>query len=223
MPQKAAIGSAGLGPSTTTANARSNVSPSACQRAMRISSPEPVRGRGLGHLPQAEVDALGEQHVEQTDAVASGPLDAEDAVFDAPASAPSLPVTPHPVRQVGLVLAQPAPPARLTTVGPATRRLRQSGSSSAAPSPAVAVNDPVDGLALHLEHGYRGGGLRPACGCGRGACRTCRDRLGRACRATLAGGSTPARGAGAGPPSRAPGRPRAEFKRCGTGSADSCR
>ena len=96
--------------------------------------PEPVRGRGLGHLPQAEVDALGEQHVEQTDAVAAGlpgsqvreglgepggvvhleedvrdarlghppvevgdhvsspvrhsgfrPLDAEDAVFDAPA------------------------------------------------------------------------------------------------------------------------------------------
>ena len=34
--------------------------------------PEPVRGRGLGHLPQAEVDSLGEQHVEQTDAVAAG-------------------------------------------------------------------------------------------------------------------------------------------------------
>ena len=34
--------------------------------------PEPVRGRGLGHLAQAEVDALGEQHVEQTDAVAAG-------------------------------------------------------------------------------------------------------------------------------------------------------
>ena len=34
--------------------------------------PEPVRGRGLGHLPQPEVDALGEQHVEQTDAVAAG-------------------------------------------------------------------------------------------------------------------------------------------------------
>ena len=34
--------------------------------------PEPVRGSGLGHLAQAEVDALGEQHVEQTDAVATG-------------------------------------------------------------------------------------------------------------------------------------------------------
>ena len=34
--------------------------------------PEPVRGRGLGHLAQAEVDALGEQHVEQADAVAAG-------------------------------------------------------------------------------------------------------------------------------------------------------
>ena len=30
-----------------------------------------MRGRGLGHLAQAEVDALGEQHVEQTDAVAA--------------------------------------------------------------------------------------------------------------------------------------------------------
>ena len=29
-----------------------------------ISSQEPVRGRGLGHLAQPEVDALGEQHVE---------------------------------------------------------------------------------------------------------------------------------------------------------------
>ena len=34
--------------------------------------PEPVRGRGLGHLAQAEVDALGELHVEQTGAVAAG-------------------------------------------------------------------------------------------------------------------------------------------------------
>ena len=31
-----------------------------------------MRGRGLGHLAQAEVDALGEQHVEQTDAVTAG-------------------------------------------------------------------------------------------------------------------------------------------------------
>ena len=34
--------------------------------------PEPVRGRGLGHLAQGEVDALGEQHVEHADAVAAG-------------------------------------------------------------------------------------------------------------------------------------------------------
>ena len=34
--------------------------------------PEPVRGRGFGHLAQAEIDALGEQHVEQADAVATG-------------------------------------------------------------------------------------------------------------------------------------------------------
>ena len=34
--------------------------------------PEPVRVRGLGHLAQTEVDALGEEHVEQTDAVAAG-------------------------------------------------------------------------------------------------------------------------------------------------------
>ena len=52
-------------------------------------------------------------------------------------------------------------------------------------------------LALRLEHVVEAG-LRPACDCGRGACRTCR-RPGRACRATLGAGSTPARGAGAGP------------------------
>jgi len=34
--------------------------------------PEPVRGGGLGHLAQAEVDALGEQHVSRPDAVAAG-------------------------------------------------------------------------------------------------------------------------------------------------------
>ena len=34
--------------------------------------PEPVRGRGFGHLAQAEIDAPGEQHVEQADAVATG-------------------------------------------------------------------------------------------------------------------------------------------------------
>ena len=42
-------------------------------------------------------------------------------------------------------------------------------------------------------------------GCGRGACRTCR-RPDRGCHATPGGGSTPGRGAGAGPPSCAPGR-----------------
>ena len=52
---------------------------------------------------------------------------------------------------------------------------------------------------------------------GRGACRTCR-RPDRACRVTPGAGSTPARGAGTGPPSsRAPGRPR-RFERCGTRS-----
>ena len=71
VPQKAAIGSAAWA-STTTANARSNASPSTCQRAMRINSQNPVRGRGLGHLAEAEVDSLGEQHVEQTDAVVAG-------------------------------------------------------------------------------------------------------------------------------------------------------
>ena len=40
VPQKAAIGSAAWA-STTTANARSNASPSTCQRAMRISSQNP--------------------------------------------------------------------------------------------------------------------------------------------------------------------------------------
>ena len=31
-----------------------------------------MRGRGVGHLAQAEIDSLGEQHVEQADAVATG-------------------------------------------------------------------------------------------------------------------------------------------------------
>ena len=31
-----------------------------------------MRGRGFGHLAQAEINSLGEQHVEQTDAVATG-------------------------------------------------------------------------------------------------------------------------------------------------------
>ena len=71
-----------------------------------------------------------------------------------------------------------------------------SGSSSTAPERAVAMNDPVDGLALRLEHVVEAG-FDQLGDCGRGACRTCR-RLGRACRATPGAGSTPARGAGAG-------------------------
>ena len=44
-----------------------------------------------------------------------------------------------------------APPARLTAAGPAARRRRRR--DRAAPRrAAVAVNDPVDGLALRLEH-----------------------------------------------------------------------
>ena len=39
---------------------------------LRTTGRQAVRGRGLGHLAQAEVDAFGEQHVEQTDAVAAG-------------------------------------------------------------------------------------------------------------------------------------------------------
>ena len=86
--------------------------------------------------------------------------------------------------------------------------------------PAVALNDPVDGVALRLEHVVETI-RRPASDCGRGACRTCR-RLGRACRATPGAGSTPARGDGEGAPSCAPGR-LTRCAHCGTGSAGSCR
>ena len=49
MPQKAAIGSAAWA-STTTANARSNASPSTCERAMRINSQNPCVARTRGTL-----------------------------------------------------------------------------------------------------------------------------------------------------------------------------
>ena len=84
----------------------------------------------------------------------------------------------------------------------------------------VALNDPVDGVALRLQHVVEAV-FRPASDCGRGACRTCR-RPGRACRATPGAGSTPARGGGAGRPSRAPDRP-TRSGHCGTGSVDSSR
>ena len=69
--------------------------------------------------------------------------------------------------------------------------------------PAVALNDPVDGVALRLEHAVEAFVDQFPIAVG-GACRTCR-RPGRACRATPGAGSTPARGDGVGPPSCAPG------------------
>ena len=59
MPQKGAIGSAAW-VSTTTACARSNASPSTCQRAMRINSHNPCVLVASAILAQAEVDALDE-------------------------------------------------------------------------------------------------------------------------------------------------------------------
>ena len=71
VPQKAAIGSAAWA-STTTANARSNASPSTCQRAMRINSQNPCVVVASAILRRPRLIPLGEQHVEQTDTVAAG-------------------------------------------------------------------------------------------------------------------------------------------------------
>ena len=92
-------------------------------------------------------------------------------------------------------------------------RIADVGIEQHRAEPAVTVNDPVDGVALRLEHVVEAVFDQR----GRGACRTCR-RPGRACRATLGAGRTPARGGDAARPSRAPGRP-TRSARCGTGSA----
>ena len=114
-----------------------------------------------------------------------------------------LPVAPRPVRQVGLVPAQPAPRAQLTAIEPATRRRRRRGRAAPSRGSGERSGRRPGRCALSMSSRRASTSLRLRSK----SLRTCRGLV-EPCRATLGGGSTPGRGAGAGPPSRAPGRPR---------------
>ena len=130
-----------------------------------------------------------------------------------------LPVAPRPVRQVGLVLAQLLLRHDGQQSGPqlvvADAGIEQHGAE-----PAIALNDPVDGMPLHLEHVVEAAFDEPPIPVEELAVHV--DGLVERVAPRLVQEAHQREVAARERPSRAPGRP-TQSERCGTGSVDSSR